>query len=118
MDGAGGMIMLPYVGMDEYSSSCRGKYPGYISCKQLKESLASSIYGSSGGGNGRGGNSQQQASNQQQSFLFSGYSPNGLPMEPIVNISKRLWMSNQKVRNFPFYFDLTISKAELANACA
>jgi hypothetical protein len=91
MEGKDDMIMLPFVGLDEYSSNCRGKYPGYISCKQLKECLASSI------GGGRSGAGQQNGSNQQQSSLFGGYSPNGLPMEPVVNISKRLWMSNQKV---------------------
>ena len=28
---------------------------------------------------------------------MGGSAPNGVPMEPVVNISKRIWMSNQKI---------------------
>ena len=103
LEGRDGLMMLPYVGMDEYSVSAihTGKLPGYITCKSLKESFSSSGFN---GGSGRPNqpNSSQQGSSSagggsSSASMLSGSAPNGVPMDPVVNISKRLWMTSQKV---------------------
>ena len=97
VEGRDGLCILPYVGMDEYSCmnpALAGKFPGYITCTALKEAYASTSSGTGGPSRPSGGMGQQQ---QQSSSLFGGFAPNGVPMEPVVSISKRLWMSNKKV---------------------
>lgn len=99
--GGGGAHMLRYMGMDEYSNPT-GRFPGYVTCPQLKEVCA----GGAGGGamqqqNSRGGGAQQHGNASESNgggggSIFSSVSPNGVPMQPIVNICKRIYSTNQK----------------------
>jgi hypothetical protein len=105
MQGSDGLRLLPFVGMDEYGTggSNHGKFPGYITCTLLKEAFSSvSMQGTNGSMQGQARSSgssggAQGGAAQQQSSLFGGTAPNGVPMEPLVNISRRIWMTNQKV---------------------
>lgn len=97
LEGRDGLCMLPFVGMDEYSSAQPGKLSGYISCPGLIERFVSSSAASGSGGHQGRQQQNQGQQNQGQPSMMGGYAPNGVPMEPVVNISKRIWMSNHKV---------------------
>ena len=99
--------MLPYMGTDEYCNPT-GKLPGYVTCNRLKEICAGNPMNNNGGsGSGRGGGGFQQmqsgggggggaSDSASGGSIFSTISPNGVPMQPIVTICKRIYSTNQK----------------------
>lgn len=90
IEGRDGLQMVRYVGVDEFSNHMGGRFPGYVTCNQLKEICASSMQ-------------QQQQMPQQQQVPRSGTSgssgasaPNGVHMDPILSVIKRIYNTSQK----------------------
>lgn len=95
------------MGMDEYSNAS-GRMPGYVTCQSLKEVVCSSNAGaaSASSNNNSGGGGQQQQRGNQSGNPY-GTSPNGVPMDPIMNVCKRIYASSQKtLTNCAFIKDL------------
>lgn len=94
-----GLQMVKYLGLDEFSNHMGGRFPGYITCTQLKEICASSMM-----------QPQQQGGQQQQHRGGSGgggNASNGVPMEPIMSVVKRIYSTHQKtLSNCAFVKDL------------
>ncbi len=111
IEGRNSLLMLPYVGMDEYSNP-DGKLQGYVSCTLLKQTCTSNPSGSGmgsmgGRSSGNGGAQGSAAAGGGSSSLFSSTAPNGVPMEPIGQIISRIFNTDQKIlTNCAFIKDL------------
>ena len=86
--------IVQYIGMDAYSNP-GGKLPGYITCKFLRDNFAQVGGASSGGGGccGCDGGARPGGSSNGSSNI----SLQGVPMEPISIMIRKLYKNNEKV---------------------
>ena len=106
LEGHDGMQMCPYMGNDEFSNP-RNRLPGYITCQQLKEVVStSSLAGGAAGGGAPNGNRSNPSFSAGGSSTAAS-SPNGVEMQPILNICKRIYLQGHKtLTNCAFVKDL------------